>query len=148
MLLFYDFYHVSLTINTDLCGEKSGNAQLLSSIVEVEKTCSRTSPKHSETSSSAKVLQVSSSTASDSSTKVDDLSISKIMEESYSTSVVVNMRTPQNQTKTLELEEKSSSTTKDMDCDIKDEKALSSQHVSNTDTNNTFSMTIEKEERL
>ena len=116
--------------------------------MEVEKTCSRTSPGHSETSSSAKVLQVSSSTALDSSTKVDDLGVSKILEESYSTSVVVNMCTPQNQTKTLELEEKSSSSTKDMDCDIKDEKALSSQHVSNTDTNNTFSMTIEKEERL
>ena len=91
---------------------------------------------------------MSSSTASDSLTKVDDLTISKIREESYSTSVVVNMCSPQNQTKMLELEEKSSSTTKDMDCDIKDEKALRSQHVSNTDTNNTFSMTIEKEERL
>ena len=135
MLLFYDSYHVLLT---DLCGEKPGNAPLLSSIVEVEKICSRTSPGPSETRSSAKVLQLSSSTASGSSTKVDDLS----------TSVVVKMCTPQNQTTTLELEEKSSSTTKDMDCDIKDEKALRSQHVSNTDTNNTFSMTIEKEERL
>ena len=89
-----------------------------------------------------------SSTASDSLTKVDDLTISKIREESYNAAVVLNMCSPQNQTKMLEFEEKSPSTTKDIDCDIKDEKALSSQHASNTDTNNTFSMTIEKEERL
>lgn len=91
---------------------------------------------------------MSSSTTSDSLTKVDDLAVSEIMEESYSTSVVVNVCSPQNQTKTLELKEKSPSTTKDIDCDMGYEKPSSSQQVSNTETNNTFSITIEKEERL
>ena len=89
-----------------------------------------------------------SSTASDSLTKVDDLTISKIREESYNAAVVLNMYSPQNQRKMIELEEKSPSTTKDIDCDIEDEKPLRSQQVSNTETNTTFSITIEKEERL
>ena len=91
---------------------------------------------------------MSSSTTLNSLAKVDDLTVSKIREESYNAAVVLNMCSPQNQTKMIELEEKSPSTTKDIDCDIKDQKPLSPRQVSNTDTNDTFSITIEKEKRL
>ena len=134
-------------IIADLCGVKPDIAPILSTIAQVEKTCSRTFPKHPETNSNAEV-PVSYSTASDSLTKVDDLTVSEIREESYNAAVVLNLCSPQNQTKMIELEEKSPSTTKDIDCDIEDEKPLSSQQVSNTETNTTFSITIEKEERL
>ena len=117
------------------------NASLASAVGDVVEACSKMSPKNPETSSNSEAL-VPSSTVSVALTNVDDLNIPEMLGKSTSTSVVVRMNTPQNEITMFEIEKRSSSTSNDIDGDIKNEQVLA------TDADNAFSITIEQDEKM
>ena len=109
-----------LDIITGHRSETVDNASLTSAVVEVEEACSKMSPKNSETSSHSEA-PVPSSTYSDALANVDDINIPEIVVKFHSTSVVVHMNSPQNEIKMLDMKERSSGTSNEIDGDTKKE---------------------------